>query len=266
MTEGSAGGEVRARRAGESRARLRAWLVAAPSYPANADDLRTVDLLGLRLPIRATIAVVTVTLILLLDYHGRVDAVVSSLLGPGAGTAADLKRIQGIGRLVLLGVVPLVVILVAMRDRPSRYGVRVGDWRAGLAIGVAGCVVMTPVVLAVARVPAFSSYYAPQATAPGQVLLTSALDVIPAELFFRGFLMFALLRVIGPIAVVIATLPFAFAHLGKPEVETLSTVAGGLAYGWLDWRTGSVLWSGLAHTFILSLVVLAAGAAAPVPG
>jgi membrane protease YdiL (CAAX protease family) len=251
---------------GESRARLRAWLVAAPSYPANAGDLRTVDLLGLRLPIRATIAVVMVTLILLLDYHGRVDAVVSSLLGPGAGTAADLKRIQGIGRLVLLGVVPLVVILVAMRDRPSRYGVRVGDWRAGLAIGVAGCVVMTPVVLAVARVPAFSSYYAPQATAPGQVLLTSALDVIPAELFFRGFLMFALLRVIGPIAVVIATLPFAFAHLGKPEVETLSTVAGGLAYGWLDWRTGSVLWSGLAHAFILSLVVLAAGAAAPVPG
>jgi len=265
MTEGSAGGEVEARRAGVSWARLRAWLVAAPPYPANAGDLRTIDLLGLQLPVRATIAVVTVTLILLLDYHGRIDGLVSSLLGPGSGTAADLKRIQGIGRLLLLGVVPLLVIVVAMRDRPSRYGVRVGDWRAGLAIGLAGCIVMTPVVLAVARVPAFWSYYAPQATTPGQVLLTSALDVIPAELFFRGFLMFALLRVIGPMAVVIATLPFAFAHIGKPEVETLSTVAGGLAYGWLDWRTGSVLWSGLAHTFILTLVVVAAGSAAPLP-
>ena len=265
MTEGSAGGEVEVRR-GVTWARLRAWLVAAPPYAPNAGDLRTVDLLGPQLPVRATIAVVTVTLILLLDYHGRIDAVVSSILGPGGGTAADLKRIQSIGRLLLLGVVPLLVIVLAMRDRPSRYGVRVGDWRAGLAIGIAGCVVMTPVVLAVARVPAFSSYYAPQAAAPGQVLLTSALEVIPAELFFRGFLMFALLRVVGPIGIVIATLPFAFAHLGKPEVETLSTVAGGLAYGWLDWRTGSVLWSGLAHTFILSLVVLAAGAAAPVPG
>jgi membrane protease YdiL (CAAX protease family) len=265
MTEGSPGGEVEVRPAGVSWARLRAWLGAAPPYPANAGDLHTVDMLGLRLPVRATIAVVTVTLILLLDYHGRIDAVVTSILGSGGGTAADLKRVQSIGRLVLLGVVPLVVILVAMRDRPSRYGVRLGDWRAGLAIGLAGCVVMTPVVLAVARVPAFSAYYAPQATTPAQVLLTSALEVIPAELFFRGFLMFALLRVIGPVAVVIATLPFAFAHLGKPEVETLSTVAGGLAYGWLDWRTGSVLWSGLAHAFILSLVVLAAGAAAPVP-
>lgn len=253
------------RRWAGAAARLRAWLVAAPSYPANAGDLRTVDVLGLRLPVRATIAVVTVTLILLLDYHGRMDALVTAVLGSGGDTAADLKRVQGIGRLFLLGVVPLLVIVLAMRDRPSRYGVRLGDWRAGLAIGLAGCAVMTPVVLAIARVPAFTAYYAPQAAPPGQVLVTTALDVIPAELFFRGFLMFALLRVTGPVAVVIATLPFAFAHLGKPEVETLSTVAGGLAYGWLDWRTGSVFWSGLAHTFILTLVVLAAGAVVPVP-
>ena len=88
--------------------------------------------------------------------------------------------------------------------------------------------------------------------------LTTALEVIPAEFFYRGFLLFALLRVTGPIAVVIATLPFAFAHLGKPEYETLSTLGGGLLYGWLDWRTGSVLWSGLAHTCILTFAVVAA--------
>jgi len=161
--------------------------------------------------------------------------------------------------------VPLLVVVLLMRDRPSRYGVTLGDWRAGAAIAIAGCVLMTPIVLAVARVPAFNTYYAPQATSPLGVGLTTALEVIPAEFFYRGFLMFALLRVVGPMAVLIATLPFAFAHLGKPEVETLSTVAGGLAYGWLDWRTGSVLWSGLAHTWVLSLVVVAAGAAAGAP-
>ncbi len=118
---------------------------------------------------------------------------------------------------------------------------------------------MTPVVLALVRLPAFAGYYAPQSTAPLDVVLTTALEVIPAEFFYRGFLLFALLRVAGPIAVVIATLPFAFAHLGKPEVETLSTLGGGLLYGWLDWRTGSVLWSGLAHTWILSLAVIGAG-------
>lgn len=242
--------------------RLWGWLTAAPAYPANAGDLRTIDVLGLRLPIRATIAIVAVTLILLLDYHGRIEGLVSSVLGAPT-TAAELKRVQSIGRVVMLGVVPLLVILLLMRDRPSRYGVRPGDWRAGLAIGVAGCVLMTPIVLAVARIPAFAAYYAPQAAAPLDVILTTALEVIPAEFFYRGFLMFALLRVIGPVAVLVATLPFAFAHLGKPEVEVLSTVAGGLAYGWLDWRTGSVLWSGLAHTWILSLVVIAAAAFGP---
>jgi len=241
----------------------RAWsaLVAGPAYPATAGDRRTLDLLGLRLPLRATVAVVAVTLILLLDYHGRIDDVVRAVLGPFGETAADMKRVQAIGRLVLEGLVPLVLVVLVLRDRPARYGLRVGDWRAGLAIALGGCLVMTPVVLALTRMPSFAAYYATQAAPAGDVLLTSALEVIPAEFFFRGFLLFALLRVIGPIAVVIATLPFAFVHLGKPEIETLSTLGGGILYGWLDWRTGSVLWSGLAHTWILSLAVIAAGIA-----
>jgi membrane protease YdiL (CAAX protease family) len=264
VTEGRATGARGAGRAIAGVARLRTWLAAAPAYPASAGDLRSVDVLGLRLPVRATIAIVTVTLILLLDYHGRIDTLATALLGAPA-TAAELKRVQSVGRLLMLGVVPLLVVLLMLRDRPSRYGVRLGDWRAGAAIALAGCALMTPIVLSIARVPAFSAYYAPQATSPLGVTLTTALEVIPAEFFFRGFLMFALLRIVGPIAVPIAALPFAFAHLGKPEIETLSTLAGGLAYGWLDWRTGSVLWSGLAHTWILTLVVLAAGAVAPVP-
>ena len=99
---------------------------------------------------------------------------------------------------------------------------------------------MSVVILALVRLPDFTAYYAPQAAPWPQVALTTALEVVPAEFFFRGFLLFALLRVAGPIAVVIATLPFAFVHLGKPEYETLSTLGGGLLYGWLDWRTGSV--------------------------
>ena len=243
------------------RARLGDWLGDAPAYPPNAGDLRTVSILGLALPVRATVAVLTVSLLLLLDYHGRINGLVDTLFGPFGTGAAESKRLQSIGRLVIEGAIPLLVVLVVLRDRPSRYGLRLGDWRAGAAIAVAGCALMTPMVLALARIDAFAAYYAPQGAAPLDVVVTTALEVIPAEFFFRGFLLFALLRVIGPIAVVIATLPFAFIHLGKPEVETLSTLVGGLLYGWLDWRTGSVLWSGLAHTWILSGIVIASAAA-----
>jgi membrane protease YdiL (CAAX protease family) len=247
-------------------ARLRSWLAAVPEYPAGAGDLRTLDLLGLRLPARATVAVVAVALLLLLDYHGRINGLVDAVLGPFGPGPADVKRLQAIGRLFAEGVVPLALVVFALRDRPSRYGLRVGDWRAGLALAVGGCAVMTPVVVALVHLPAFGDYYGPQAAPVPDVVLTTALEVVPAEFFFRGFLLFALLRVAGPIAVVVATLPFAFIHLGKPEIETLSTLGGGLLYGWLDWRTGSVLWSGLAHTWILSLAIVAAGLLGSPPG
>src|SRR4051794_12354988 len=132
MTEGEVSGP-RPGGAVVGAGRVRTWIAAAPAYPANAGDLATVDVLGLRLPVRATIAVVTVTLVLLLDYHGRIDGIMSSLLGADPANAADLKRVQSVGRLVLLGIVPLAVIVFLMRDRPSRYGVRVGDWRAAPA-------------------------------------------------------------------------------------------------------------------------------------
>jgi membrane protease YdiL (CAAX protease family) len=237
------------------------WVTTAPAYPADAGDRRTVSLLGLALPVRATLATITVAMILLLDYHGRVNGLVDAALGRFGPSAVDQKRLQALGRLLLEGLVPLVVVVLLMRDRPARYGIRLGDPLAGLAIGLGGMLVMTPIVLALARLPGFAAYYAPLAAPAPEVVITTALEVIPAEFFFRGFLLFALLRVVGPIAVVIATLPFAFIHLGKPELETLSTLGGGLLYGWLDWRTGSVLWSGLVHTWILALAVLTAGAA-----
>ena len=241
--------------AGYALGRARAWLTAGGTYPPDAGDLRTVAILGLRLPVRATFVVIAVTLLVLLDYHGRIDALLGS---DGLTVDAAGLRSRAIGRFLLEGVVPMLLVLLVLRDRPSRYGVRLGDVRAGVAIALVGCVAMTPVVAVMATQPDFQAFYGQYAAAPLDVALTSALEVIPAEFFFRGFLMFALLRAIGPLGVVVATLLFAFVHLGKPELETLSTVFGGLAYGWLNWRTGSVLWSGLAHTWILSLAVILA--------
>ena len=52
-----------------------------------------------------------------------------------------------------------------------------------------------------------------------------------------------------------------FRHLGKPELELLSTLGGGLVYGWLAWRTGSIVWGSIGHVYILTLVTVAVGAA-----
>lgn len=215
-------------------------------------------MLGLRLPWRATVAIAVVTLVLLADLSRTFfpdDLAVLGRLPAGL-------RVTAIERALLFGIVPLAVVLFAFRDRPSRYGIALGDWRAGLSLMLVGSALMTPLVLWLATLPDVQAYYA-QSTEPlPGLLLTNTLDLAAGEFLFRGFLTFTLLRAIGPIGVVVATMPFVYAHLGKPELELYSTLAGGLIYGWLAWRTRSIVWGTIGHVYILSLVIVAAGAAA----
>lgn len=235
------------------------WLTHAPAYPATDADRREIDVLGLRLPWRATVAIAVVTLVLLADYS-RVF-LPDDLLG--LGRTPFLMRLTALERAIMFGLLPLSVVVAVFRDRPSRYGLAVGDWRAGLALMLVGCVVMTPVVLWFATLPGVVAYYAPSAEPLPDLLLTNTLDLSAGEFLFRGFLTFTLLRAIGPAGVLVATMPFVYGHLGKPELELFSTLAGGLVYGWLAWRTRSILWGTIGHVYILSLVIVAAGVAAP---
>ncbi|MGZ9160876.1 MAG: CPBP family intramembrane glutamic endopeptidase [Candidatus Limnocylindrales bacterium] len=229
-------------------------LVVAPDDDATGADRREVVLLGLRLPLRATVAIAVVTFALLLDYSRTFipDAVID------LGRAPAAMFVTAIERVVLFGLMPLGVVILAFRDRPSRYGLTLGDWRAGLPLMLGGCAVMTPVVLWFAGLPDVRAYYAPSAGPLPGLLLTNALDLTAAEFLFRGFLTLTLVRAIGPLGVLVGTMPFVFAHLGKPELELFSTLAGGLVYGWLAWRTRSIVWGTIGHVYILTLVIAVA--------
>jgi membrane protease YdiL (CAAX protease family) len=163
-----------------------------------------------------------------------------------------------IERVVLFGLIPLTVVVLGFRDRPSRYGLTLGDWRWGAGLTLAGCAAMTPIVLAFAAVPDVRAFYAPSGGPLGQLVLTNVLDLTATEFAFRGFLLFALVRLIGPLGLVVAAMPFTFAHLGKPELELFTTLGGGMVYGWLAWRTGSIVWGSIGHVYILTLVTVAA--------
>ena len=80
-------------------------------------------------------------------------------------------RVQALERVVLFGLIPLLVVLLGFRDRPSRYGVTLGEWRWGLGLMVAGCVAMTPLVLWFATLPDVRAYYAPSAASVGDLLV-----------------------------------------------------------------------------------------------
>jgi len=235
-----------------------AWtaLTAGPAYPPSDADRRVVSVAGLSLPVRATVAISVVVLVVLFDYSRTFlpDTVLT------AGRSPESMRTIAWERVILFGLVPLAVVLLGFRDRPGRYGLTLGEWRWGLGLMVAGCVAMTPVVLWYATLPAVRLYYGPSAGSLGEVAVTNALDLTASEFLFRGFLTLTLVRAIGPVGVLVATMPFVFVHLGKPELELFSTLAGGLVYGWLAWRTRSIVWGSIGHTYILTLVILAAAA------
>jgi membrane protease YdiL (CAAX protease family) len=227
--------------------------VGAPSYPPTPADRATSRLLGLELPTRATIAIVVMMVALLIDFHRDFlpDEVVFR-------RDPEILRIATLQRFVLFVAVPVAVVLLLFRDDPRRYGLRLGDWRAGLTLAGIGTAIMLPIVIWAGHQPSFATYYSPSGTNLPDLALTNGLDVFSAEVLFRGFVMFTLLRTVGPLAVLLAAVPFTFSHFGKPELETLSTLLGGSIFGWLDWRTGSILYSAAAHLVILTAVMVAA--------
>lgn len=228
----------------------------APGYPPSAGDLADLRVAGLAIPIRAGVALYLATALVLLDLTSAF--ITPQLLGlDGDGGTALARSVQ---RFLLFFVAPLAVVVLGFRDDPGRYGLRLGDWRWGAALLGAGLVVMTPIIVGLAGLPEFRAYYDRPAGSLPEVIATYALELIPAEFLLRGFLLFALLRRIGPLAVLVVQLPFVFAHLGKPDLELWSTFLGGLVFAWLDWRTGSIAWSALGHLYILVLMLVAAGA------
>ena len=237
--------------------RLVTQFFAGPAYPQSPADRRTVRIAGLEMPWRATVAITVTTFALLFDFSRTfIPESIQDL-----GRLPEAIRFQAWERVVVFGLVPIAVVVAVFRDRPSAYGMRLGDWRWGLGLAAAGAAIMTPIVLWAAGDPAFRAYYAISSTGLGDLVVTHVLDLVPTEFLFRGFVMFTLVRAFGPVGVLIATMPFVFAHLGKPEFELFSTLVGGLLYGWLNWRTGSIVWSAAAHVYILTLLLWAVGPA-----
>jgi membrane protease YdiL (CAAX protease family) len=236
--------------------RLYERAIAGPTYEPDAGDLTDLHVAGLALPMRASIAVFAVTALILVDQLRWL------LPASGDATTGLLGlRLIPLARFVLFLVVPLGLVVFVFRDLPARYGLRLGDWRWGAALLLAGLAVMTPIILWLAGLPSFHSYYGGATVPLGVALANNLVELVPAEFLFRGFLMFALWRRIGPLALVVVQVPFVLTHLGKPDVELWSTFFGGSIFAWLDWRTRSILWSALGHVCVLTLMLVAAGGA-----
>jgi len=197
-------------------------------------------LLGEKLQFDWKIVIITIisTLLLMVDHYHVITAY------------------KYLDRVILYLVIPLVIILVVFRENPRNYGLALGDWKVGLIITALGILFMAPIIYFLGRGDeSMKTYY--QGFVPG-LPWTTFLDLIGWEFFFRGWILFAYARKFGAEALWLQAVPFALAHIGKPEIETLSTIFGGFAFGWVAWRTRSFVWPFLIHWFIATFIIIVA--------
>ena len=85
-----------------------------------------------------------------------------------------------------------------------------------------------------------------------------ALDFFSIEIFFRGFLILAMLRYCGAQAVIPAACFYCCIHLGKPIAEAISSFAGGILLGIVSLNTNSIYGGLIIHLGIAWLMEIGA--------
>jgi uncharacterized protein len=212
----------------------------------------------------------------IVNHYHRITAGLAKL-GPAFGHFRSHLIVHGWDQVLLFLLVPLAVVLVVFRERPGDYGFGLGRWREGLVwMGVTFPVIALCMGLIAWSSQEMRGYYMsmfypmsgnqfrlaetanPSALAAhAYMLYLCLLVIVPWEFLWRGFFLFALARKLTPgAAIFLQALPFALLHIGKPELETITTMLGGVGFGFVAWRTRSFLYAMLIHLFMLACLNL----------
>lgn len=169
-----------------------------------------------------------------------------------------------ISSFILYFLIPLGIIVLAFREDPRNFGLTLGNWTKGALFSIAGTTLMAVVIAGLVHLEEFRQYYRlavlgqPDAATLVEFAFRLGIYMFSWEFIFRGFMLFGLKERFGSLAIWIQAIPFAIMHLGKPELEALSTIFGGAAFAYIDLESRSIIPSVVIHWVIYMMMVLAA--------
>jgi uncharacterized protein len=169
---------------------------------------------------------------------------------------------------VLYLVMPLILAIATRGSFHERYGMQLGDWRAGLKISLLFLAVMLPATWVASKLDSFKGIYPLASTGAYTANLGGGKTEVQWSLFltyefgyllyfvaweflFRGWMIHGIAPKWGrgP-AILVQVMPFAVMHLGKAELETLGSIIAAIALGILSVRTRSFLYGALIHATV----------------
>lgn len=219
-----------------------------------------------------TVLLATPILLVAYYYYARFEYVQPALLGWSMESFGEEWPHHGLigfsvsaaASLLIRVVIPLVLIVVVIRDSPRDYGFRVrGTLTHAPAYGLLLVAVLPLVYWASGQESFLSTYpfYRP-AILGGWPLwayeVTYLIQFFSIEAFFRGFIVFGLRPRLGYYSVFVMVIPYCMIHFGKPVPEALAAIFAGVVLGVLALRSGSFYLGVVLHCVVALLMDLLA--------
>lgn len=164
---------------------------------------------------------------------------------------------EWVGSLVYYVALPVLVIVALLRRNPLDFGFRFGNCKIWLFHVAATVAVGLPILYFASRIPSLASYYTKEQFDLLKFSLETVANLFAWEFVFRGFLLFGLKGKFKEGSILIQMIPFALLHMGKPEIETISTIITGVYFGYVAYR-GNSYWPALIIHLFVNISFLAA--------
>ena len=167
----------------------------------------------------------------------------------------ELSRLGywSIGNFVLYVAIPAIVVLGVFRQPLSQFGLKLRGWHQNWWVYVAFYLLLLPAVVLASQWQSFQSkypfYHIHHGEVPGPRFyaweLLYAVQFVSLEFFFRGYMIQAGRKRLGPYVIFVMTIPYCMIHFGKPIQETLGAIVAGILLGFMALKTRSI-WLGAA--------------------
>ncbi len=147
-------------------------------------------------------------------------------------------------------VFPIGVILIILRKNPLDFGLRWGSPRVWWPWVAIICAIAAAILYAASFSTSLKDYYLEENFKMLTYFWTTCVSLAAQEFMYRGFLLFGLKDKFKEGSILLQTIPFVLVHLGKPELETISTIFTGILFGWVAYRGKSFWPAFIIHMFI----------------
>ncbi|PIP12990.1 MAG: hypothetical protein COX48_05625 [bacterium (Candidatus Stahlbacteria) CG23_combo_of_CG06-09_8_20_14_all_34_7] len=179
------------------------------------------------------------------------------------GKERNISRNEIINGLIVFSLLPVLFYMILKRKFfLSEFGFSLGKIKSALFLTLISSVGAIIIAYIASLNPQFRNVYPmvhSMKTNSGifiQYELGFLLFFFLWEFFFRGAMLFAFIKSSenAVYAIILQSVIFAFAHLGKPGMETISSFFGGLILGFLIYRIKTFLPAAIIH-FALALTM-----------